>query len=208
MLTSQEYLHLFKTCEITNDPKKKSELDQVCKIALANKGTYQVAQFGTKSVCGANVPWPLIAAIHFRESNQNFKTHLCNGDPLLERTVRVPAGRPKTGMPPFTWSHSAIDTLSNVWHPRQWDIVSCMEFLERYNGLGYQKLGRMKSEVYTPYLWDWTNHYRTGLFTSDGQFDLSVQENRPGCMAFLKTLEQKGVNLDFHSLGTLGTGIH
>ncbi len=39
------------------------------------------------------VPWELIGAIHFRESSLDFNKCLHNGDPLGQKTVRVPAGR-------------------------------------------------------------------------------------------------------------------
>ena len=57
------------------------------------------------------VPWWVIGLIHMMEAGQSFRCHLHNGDPLTARTVQVPAGRPKTGQPPFIWEESAADAL-------------------------------------------------------------------------------------------------
>ncbi len=109
--------------------------------------------------------------------------------------MRVPAGRPLTfGPPPFTWAESAIDALSETWRPDDWSIAGILEFLERYNGLGYQKY-----DILSPYLWDFTNHYQKGLFVSDGRFDPEKIEFRAGAVSILKVLSAKGVSLEVPS---------
>lgn len=188
-----DYLNLFESCVLTEDASKIRELEYVCKIAVTHQILYEAVSRH------AFVPWALIAAIHFRESSQNFKAHLHNGDPLSARTVHVPAGRPKLGEPPFTWVDSAIDALSKVWRPKQWDVPGCLEFLERYNGLGYQKRG-----INSPYLWNYTDKYVSGLFVADGKFDSSKVERRPGAVAILKTLEAEG--FDFTDVN--GSDLH
>lgn len=196
-MTPNDYRNLWDTCQLTVDPLKLKTLDSVCRIALTNQVSYQVVQVKT------GVPWPILAGIHFRESDQSFKKHLHNGDPLTARTVHVPAGRPTMGEPPFRWIDSAIDALSDRHMPTLWDTPSCLEFLERYNGTGYQK-----RSVNTPYLWDYTDQYATGLYIADGSFDSEKQENRPGVVAILKTLAQMGVSLDFTSLsGASSSGV-
>ena len=181
-----DYLGLYSSCELTTDSAKLKQLDYVCRVALTNESIYQLVSHAV------NIPWPLIAAIHFRESDQSFKCHLHNGDPLTSRTSHVPAGRPVAGNPPFTWVESATDALKGVWRPLTWDLATGLEFLEKYNGTGYQKHG-----VNTPYLWDFTDHYESGLYQADGTFSPTAQECRPGAVAILKTLEEKGVSLDF-----------
>lgn len=189
MQKGPNYQFLFETCVLTKDPRQLREVDFVCRVILLNdsRSLYEkVSEF-------VSVPWPLIAAIHFRESSQNFHCHLHNGDPLRARTVHVPSGRPEFGEPPFTWIESATDALSELnWYPPEWDIAGSLEFLERYNGLGYQKRG-----LYSPYLWNYTDKYISGLYVADGKFDPFKIEHRPGCVALLKMLEQKGVSLDF-----------
>lgn len=96
------------------------------------------------------------------------------------------------GTPPFTWIESAADALAGEMLPVTWSIESALEFLERYNGLGYLMHG-----IQSPYLWDYTNHYKRGLYTGDGHLDPQLIEQRPGCVALIKTLSLKGVSLDF-----------
>lgn len=196
-MNSNDYLSLYSTCVLTVVPAKVRQLDYICRVALANQTLYELASHET------GIPWPIIAAIHFRESNQSFKCHLHNGDPLTAKTVHVPVGRPVLGQPPFTWVASAIDALTGIWKPTAWSIAGCLEFLERYNGIGYQKHG-----VNTPYVWDYTDKYVTGLYISDGSFDPLAMESRPGAVSILKSLALKGVTLDFTILDSSGSLLH
>lgn len=196
-MTPNQYRELFSSCVLTDDPQKLKILDKVGRVALANDLTYKtVARF-------VSVPWPVIAALHVQESSQNFTRHLHNGDPLSARTVHVPKGRPSVGEPPFTWIESATDALENVWRPRAWDIPGCLEFWERYNGLGYRKYG-----VRSPYLWGFTDKYTKGLFVADGHFDPEKADVGPGCVAVVKTLEKMGVSLDFTGMDAVDPSLH
>lgn len=188
MLTPSDYQSLWDSSKLTSDPKRLQLLDYVCRVVLTNQALYQLVQNATR------IPWPLIAAIHYRESDQSFKCHLHNGDPLTARTVHVPAGRPTTGEPPFTWTQSASDAFNGEWRPKDWSLPSCLEFMERFNGVGYQK-----HAVNTPYLWDYTDKYTSGLYIADGSFDPNAKEDRAGCVSILKSLITKGVSLDAFS---------
>ena len=84
-----EYDSLLKTCEIR--ASKLAEVQGTCDTILANQGRYE--EIATAS----GVPWFMVAAIHSLEGDLNFGTHLHNGDPLDERTVNEPAGRPRSG---------------------------------------------------------------------------------------------------------------
>lgn len=179
-----DYQNLFHAAVLTTDPLKLRELDFVCRVALNNYNSYRIVSLRT------GIPWPVIAAIHFRESNQCFLRHLHNGDPLTARTTHVPIGRPKTGYPPFTWTDSATDALTDLWKPKAWDMAGCLDFCEHYNGYGYAERG-----VMTPYLWDWTDHYLSGLFDRDGQYDPKLTENRPGVVSIFKALAERNVTL-------------
>lgn len=189
MMTPADYLSLWDTCELTSDPRKVKVLKHVSEVVLIHGAIYRMVSYSSR------VPWPIIAALHFRESDQNFSCHLHNGDPLTAKTVHVPANRPVIGYPPFTWQTSAVDALSLPWRPHQWDIAGCLEFLERYNGRGYQK-----HSVNTPYLWDFTDKYVSGLYKADGVFSPSATESRPGCVAILKLIQSSGVSFDFSKL--------
>ncbi len=95
------------------------------------------------------------------EASQNFTRHLHNGDPLTARTRQVPAGRPRTGNPPFTWEASATDALTldgfNSW--TDWTVAGALFKLERFNGSGYRLY---HPQVKSPYLWSFSNHYTEG----------------------------------------------
>lgn len=194
-LSPDDYQTMYHTCKLLLTPIRAKELDLICRVILNNESIYKAVEQSTLSTFGVGVPYPLVAVLHFRESDQSFKQHLHNGDPLDERTVHEPKGRPQIGMPPFTWLESAVDAFSGAWYPPQWDIAGCLEFLERYNGLGYQQHG-----IHSPYIWDYTNKYTKGLYMADGRFNPHEKEYRPGCAAILKALEQRGVSLKFSAV--------
>lgn len=175
--TNPDFAYLWNTCTIREE--KESAVIGACQKILANKSRYETIAKAT------GVPWQVVAVIHKMESNCNFATHLHNGDPLSARTIQVPAGRPKTGNPPFTFEESAIDALGydGATGIKVWDIVTTLKFLERYNGLGYRKHG-----IYSPYLWSYTNHYTKGKYVADGKWDEEAISQQCGAAAILKEL--------------------
>lgn len=171
---------------LNTDPSRVLEARMACKVILTNQLIYtQVAE-------ATGVPWLVVACIHYRESHQNFRCHLHNGDPLTNRTIHVPSGRPFHGDPPFTWIESATDALQGREHPFEWGIGDVLEFCERYNGLGYRE-----RQIASPYVWGGTDRYTSGLFIADGTLDMTRKDPRPGVAALLKTLMGMGVPLDF-----------
>lgn len=140
------------------------------------------------------VPWWCIAAVHSLEASLKLTGHLHNGDPLTARTVHIPSGRPvkdpASGHFPYSWTESAIDALEPATprRPLPWDLSSCFEYLERYNGLGYRERG-----LNSPYLWAATNQYEKGLFVSDGKFNPEARSEQIGAAAILKSLESQGM---------------
>lgn len=132
------------------------------------------------------VPWEVIAVIHYRESNANFKTHLHNGDPLTKRTVNVPKGRPK-GTPPFTWEESAVDAIKydGLDKVEDWSLERMCYELEKFNGFGYRRKSINKP---SPYLWAGTSHYSVGKFASDGKYDSTLVDQQLGVVVLLKRL--------------------
>lgn len=158
------------------------------------QSSYEAVEKATK------VPWWVIGIIDQMEGGGGAHTHLHNGDSLSGRTHNVPAGRPSTGSPPFTFLSSAIDAVhyDGLDKITNWTIPRILFTLEGYNGLGYYKHG-----VNSPYLWSYTNHYGTapnvGKFVSDGQWSSSAISEQSGAAAILKVLapalETSGVNL-------------
>lgn len=129
-------------------------------------------------------PWWFVAIIHNLESGGDFRTHLHNGDPLMARTVHVPAGRPVHGEPPYSWEASAMDalTLKDLDKVPSWELPRCLYEWERYNGWGY--LGKINS----PYLWSFTTLYDRGKYIADHVFDPAVVSSQCGAAAILKAL--------------------
>lgn len=155
----------------------------VCKWAADNVLKYKSRYKTVEAKTG--VPWYVIGCIHKMESDQNWLGVLHNGEKIVgtdKKTTLVPAGRG-----PFaTWEDAAIDALKvGEWNPAKWSLGEILEFLERYNGLGYRKRG-----INSPYVWGYTTAYLKGRYVADGKFDPESVQKRPGCAAILKCLEE------------------
>ncbi len=135
-------------------------------------------------------PWYFIGPIHYRESSLSFRRHLHNGDPLIDRTIHVPKGRPEKGIPPFTWEESAVDALllRGVDKIKSWTMPVLLEEFELYNGLGYQKY---HPSVKSPYLWSGSSYYGKGKYSSDGHFDPELVDKQIGCAPLLRYITDK-----------------
>ena len=183
----EEYSALFDTCDIHDS--KYPAVDKIGNKILKNKDRYE-------SVADKlDMPWFIISVIHNMESSMNFKRHLHNGDPLTKRTTHVPAGRPKTGNPPFTWEQSAEDALRmkrfDKW--TDWTVSGILYQLERYNGWGYRLYHK---HVLSPYLWSYCNHYTSGKYVADGRWSDTAVSKQCGAAVILRRLAENG-EIDF-----------
>jgi len=176
-----EYERLFRTCQIR--PEHQRAVDGIAVRIEKSCDRYMSVAAGTA------IPWWMIGAIHMLESNGSFNRHLHNGDPLKARTVRVPAGRPVTGEPPFTWETSARDAvrLAGLHSVQNWDLARALYELESYNGWGYRKYG-----INSPYLWSYTNHYTAGKYVSDGKFSATAISQQAGAAAIIRRMAERG----------------
>lgn len=179
---SSEYKNLFDTCIIKAE--KFQLIESITNKLLNNKSRYE-------SVGGSvGIPWYFIAVIHNMESSLNFNKHLHNGDPLTARTVHVPAGRPPSGNPPFTWEESAVDSLRfqklDSWN--DWSLPGLLYKLEAYNGFGYRT---KHPEVLSPYLWSFSNHYTSGKYVADGRWSDVAVSNQCGAAVLLRRLAER-----------------
>jgi lysozyme family protein len=179
-----EYQQLFDRCEIR--PEHADEVQAVITQIFSNQSRYGF--LGTQ----LGIPWCVVGIIHCMESALNFSRHLHNGDPLTARTVHVPSGRPPTGVPPFTWEESAIDALNcnrvTDWH--DWSIPGILYRFEEYNGFGYRT---RHPEVLSPYLWSYSNHYRSGKYVGDGTFSASAISKQCGAAVLLRRMGEVGI---------------
>jgi len=180
-----DYQSLWDSMTINNE----HEVINAAKEILKNQTRYMNVVEGTL------IPWQFIGATHYREADCDFTCHPHNGDSLKQRTVDVPAGRPISGNPPFTWEESAKDcyiTLKQLDKVPEWDLVTILSHFEAFNGLGYQKY---HPECLSPYLWSYSNHYTSGKYASDGKFDPNLIDKQVGCAAIYKYLTDKTLGL-------------
>jgi lysozyme family protein len=177
-----EYHQLFNTCQISQ--KNYSSIDGCVDRILAGRQRYEAVSHRI------GVPWYFIGILHMMECSGRFDQHLHNGDPLTARTVRVPAGYPKSGKAPFTWEASAEDALRlkrlDAW--TDWSIPAMLYKMEEYNGFGYQKRG-----IHSPYLWSCSNHYSKGKFVKDGLFDPGAVSKQIGGAVILRRLSERQI---------------
>lgn len=175
-----EYRRLFDTLEIR--PGRARDVDREADRARALRGRYE--QIGGP----LGVPWCFIAALHMRETSFRLDRHLHNGDPLTARTVRIPAGHPRSGAPPFTFEESARDALRlkrlHQWH--DWSLPGLLFKIEAYNGFGYRKRG-----IPSPYLWSFSHHYLRGKFVKDRVFDPAAVDRQCGAATLLRRLAER-----------------
>lgn len=133
------------------------------------------------------VPWHVVAGIHMRESNADFKRVLHNGEKIIgtnQKTKYVPIGRG-----PFaTWIDSAIDVINfrQLNLVTDWSLENTLKICEAYNGRGYLLFHK---DVQSPYLWSCTNNYVSGLYDSDGNFDPALVDRNCGIAALFKCLD-------------------
>ncbi|UUY07194.1 hypothetical protein LRS11_15315 [Pseudomonas sp. J452] len=179
-----EYEHLFNSCQIR--PAKAGEVEALIDKLNGNRPRYQrVGQ-------ALGIPWGFIAVVHNMESSQSFTGHLHNGDPLTARTVQVPAGRPKSGNPPFTWEESAEDALllKKLGAMTDWSLAGTLYQLELYNGFGYRL---HHPHVLSPYLWGYCNHYSSGKYVQDGTWSDSAITKQCGAAVLLRRMAERGL---------------
>lgn len=179
-----EYTQLFDTCLV--DPAQQRGVDFCARAVQSGRPQYE----DVGSPLG--VPWFMVGVIHGMESGFSFQRHLHNGDPLAARTVQVPAGRPRSGAPPFTWVESALDALRiqrlDKW--TDWGIAGMLYQLEAYNGFGYRT---RHPETLTPYLWSFSNHYTSGKYVADGTWSATAKSKQCGAAVILRRLAEMGV---------------
>ena len=153
-----------------------------------------------------DLPPELIAALHFRESSSDFDTYLHNGDPLGEKTRRVPAG---IG-PMDTWEESAEDVFGNNYRSGiqddlgltadSTDLAAIATYAELYNGTGYSQRG-----LASPYVFAGTSAQDLGMYVADGQFDPGKKDPRLGVVPIVQLLagdiNGQGVQQNAYVLG-------
>lgn len=203
---SPDFAALWATMEI--NPIQSGNVKSVAQQIVKGMARYQ-AVTAAINTAGGNIIWQFIGLVHYMECTLSWNHHLYNGDPLTARTVRYPPGRPIKGTPPFTWEFSTQSALTDegLAGKKDWSIPGTLATLERYNGLGYRKLG-----IYSPYLWSMTNHYTSGKYIEvlkdpenkalgyKSVFNAKIVSNQMGAAALLKYLSDASLGVVTTSL--------
>jgi lysozyme family protein len=175
---------------------RRAAVDAIARKLIGSRPRYQAVEKAT------GVPWFVIAVLHERESDADFTTHLHNGDPLLRRTYHVPAGRPPPpARPPFTWEESATDALTydGLAAVKEWPVERIAYQCEAYNGWGYHR------GMPSPYLWSFSNIYRSGKYVGDGVFSASAVDKQCGVMPMLYAMAMLDQSVMLVGAGLRGT---
>jgi lysozyme family protein len=153
-------------------------------LMFANKGRYEAV---SHKFINPGLRWWLVAVIHEMEALQDFSKYLGNGQSWARKTTIVPVGRG-----PFrSFEEGAIDALKlqGADEIEDWSIGNVLYFLEGYNGYGYSKY----HNINTPYLWSGSNHYTSGKYVTDGNYDPHAVSLQLGIALLLKTLLLLGI---------------
>lgn len=166
-------------------------LDKAVALYTRTQGRYKAIERQRSN----GVPAPILFCLHYRESDNNFRTHPHNGDPLNRRTYHVPAGRLPNKPPPYTFEESAEDAFYVVDRLQFTDwgnLESALDKTEAFNGLGYRRMGKP-----SPYNWSGTNQYTRGKYYADGKYSPTLVDQQLGVAAILLRMEQRGIKLPF-----------
>jgi len=180
--TKRGYANLWDKAQIL--PAKLAVTNSIAQNVIgASKLTLSQVESAT------GVPWFLVGCLLYREApatkegGLNFACYLGNGQLLNKVTTQVPKDRG-----PFpTFLAGAIDalTLQGMVGITEWTIERILYWAEGFNGRGYP--GN------SPYIWDYTDLYTGGLFTSDHHFDPNAWDKNAGVAALYKAAATAGI---------------
>jgi lysozyme family protein len=168
---------------------REAEFTRPAKVAAANKGRYLAI---ARQADMPDIAWVFIAVSHYRESSQDFSRSLAQGDRWNEVSHNVPAGRG-----PFkSFEDAAVDALvkcaPKAAFLKDWSIGGILTNLERFNGLGYARMGKPSA-----YVWSGTNQYEKGKYVADGVFDPEKVDAQLGVAGLIMTMIQIDPSITF-----------
>ena len=156
-------------------PSRVGEFTRLAQFALNHKDIYEDIEKRT------GVPWWLVAVLHRRESDADFRTYLGNGDPLNRPTRHVPRGRG-----PFdSFADGAVDALKldGLTNVKDWRLEKALYECEIFNGTGYNNRG-----LPSPYIWGGSNIQKRGKYIGDGEWDGDAWDIQPGCAPIIQMI--------------------
>lgn len=168
------YRNLWDNMEIT----RKAAVNNAARKIINLRHRYQIIEDET------GVPWCMIGALHMRESNNDFRGVLHNGEHIIG-TGRKTRSAPKERGPFRSWEEAAVDALKikKLDKIDDWCIERVLWECERFNGLGYFNLG-----INSPYIWAGSNHYKRGKFVRDGVFSRTAVDKQLGVAPVMKRI--------------------
>ena len=181
---AEEYRQLFQSCQIL--PVHTREIDQLVTDIVSDQIRYEaLAQT-------LALPWQVLSVIHYAATERSFDSHLHNGDPLSERTVHQPDGRPLDGAPPFSWEQSAVDyfRLHNFEQWQDWSLAGMLYKLESLDTWAYRL---RQPPCPSPFLWCGSQHYQGGKFITDELWSDEASYTQYGVAVLLRRMAE----LDF-----------
>ena len=189
---AEEYRILWDTLNVRQS--RIGEIDAVVDRIHGHEARYNTVAQAT------NIPWYVVAVIHYLESDLDFSVHLHNKDPLTGYTINEPTGRLKTHEPPFTWEESAIDALTydGLSAISDWSIEKIAYQLEAFNGFGYR---RHHPNVKSPYLWSFSNHYEKGRYIGDRHWSEESVSDQCGAMVLICQMIARNIIVSPHMDG-------
>lgn len=180
--TKRGYRNLWDRAQIKEGNDEALARAFVAKVTSGeHEAQYKAAQQRT------GVPWVWFASAHYRESSNDLRGVLHNGEKIVgtnQRTTLVPKG-----LGPFpTWADSADASvkLKQLDEVKEWTIERMLYEAERFNGLGY--VGKNNSA----YVWAGTTQEQLGMYVADHDYDPTVDDKRLGVAACLKALQATG----------------
>jgi lysozyme family protein len=154
---------------------RETEITKCAQSAMANRDTYVRIQTAT------GIPWPMLAAIHWRESDADFRTYFGNGQSLDRVTTEVPRGRgPFRG--PDAFFNGAVDAIRiEGWNTiTDWRLEKQLYYTLLFNGIGTEAFSHPSS-----YVWGGTNIQLHGKYVRDHVYDPDYWDTQPGTAAIM-----------------------
>jgi lysozyme family protein len=162
--------------------QKASDVNWYVNKINENKQEYINACNFIKEKRGYSLDWRILAVIHILECGGKMDRQILNGEKWSRRTSLVPKGYG----PWDSFEESCLTGMDIKKKPENWTIGETLDFLEKWNGLGYRRKGKN-----SPYLWSYSNHQEIGKYVSDGVYDPDAVSLQVGCAVLLKKLDFK-----------------
>lgn len=179
---SADHLQKFATMRIT----RKDAVERAARRILALKPRYQAVARAT------GVPWIMLGCLHMRESSNDFRGVLHNGQHIIG-TGRRTSIEPKGRGPFSSWEQAAVDACKiKGWVGRPasyWDLGRILYEMERFNGWGYAYKGRP-----SPYMWAGSDQYSRGKYVADHVYSSTFVDPQLGVgPVYKRVMELEGV---------------